>query len=95
MWEDIIRLAVGNGLWAVLSCALLFYLLKDSKKREQKYTEIIGALGERLKLVVKIKEETEKILEAQKAARPAAQGAKETRKKSGAEPLGEAAGAAL
>ena len=59
MWEDIAMLAVGNGLWAVLSCALLSYLLKDSKKRECKYTEIIERLTERLEVVLEIRESVE------------------------------------
>jgi hypothetical protein len=57
MWEDIITLAVGNGLWAVLSCVLLRYLLKDSRKRECKYTQTIETLGERLKVVLDIKQD--------------------------------------
>ena len=62
MWEEILMLAVGNGLWAIISCLLLRYLLKDSKKREQKYTAIIETLVERLRVVDKIHEADEKIL---------------------------------
>jgi len=54
MWEDIIMLAIGNGLWAVLSCLLLAYLLKDSKKREAKFTQLIQDLSDRLKVVSQI-----------------------------------------
>jgi hypothetical protein len=64
MWEEVLKLAVGNGLWAALSCVLLFYLLRDSRKREKKYTDIIDAMAERLRAVVQIKAETEKILAA-------------------------------
>jgi len=56
MWEEIIVLAIGNGLWAVLSCLLLAYLLKDSKKREAKYTKVVGDLTEALKVVGLIQE---------------------------------------
>ena len=62
MWEEIMKLAIGNGLWAALSCALLGYLLRDSRRREQKYIEIIESLAERMKLVDKIKEDTETLL---------------------------------
>ena len=70
MWEDIIRLAVGNGLWAVLSVALLSYLLKDSKRREKKYTDIIGVLAERLKLVEAIKAGTDRIISSLETKTP-------------------------
>jgi len=56
MWEDIILLAIGNGLWAVLSCLLLVYLLKDSKKREAKFTKLTEDLVDRLKVVGQIQD---------------------------------------
>ena len=56
MWEDIILMAIGNGLWAVLSCVLLAYLVKDSKKREAKFTTIIDELADRLKAVTSIQD---------------------------------------
>ncbi len=63
MWEEILKLAVGNGLWAVLFCALLFYELKDSRKRESKYVETISALGEKLDIINAVKQDTEEIIE--------------------------------
>lgn len=68
MWEEIMRLAVGNGLWAVLFCALLFYELKDSRKRESKYVDTISSLGEKLDTVNDIKSDTEEIIELCKTA---------------------------
>lgn len=62
MWEEIIKLAVGNGLWAVLFCALLFYELKDSRKREAKYVETISSLGKKLDVVNSVKEDTARLL---------------------------------
>lgn len=62
MWEEILSLAVSNGLWAVLFCILLFYVLSDTKKREEKYTTMISALSKKLDIVEEIKEDTEKIL---------------------------------
>jgi len=62
MWEEILKLAVGSGLWAVLSLALLVYLLKDSKRREAKYMNIINTLGEELKDIKDIKKDVKEVL---------------------------------
>jgi len=58
MWEEILRLAIGNGLWALLSVALLAYLIKDSRKREQKYCSTIETLAKKLDMVEKIEATT-------------------------------------
>lgn len=61
MWEKIFNLAIGNGIWAVLFLVLLFFQLKDSKRREEKYQRTIEALGASLKVVTEIKEDVEEI----------------------------------
>ena len=48
MWEEILKTALQNGLWAVLFCVLLLYQLRDGKARENKYTPTIEALTDRL-----------------------------------------------
>ena len=48
MWQEIIKTAVGNGLWAVLFCVLLMYQLRDGRARESKYRSTIDILLERL-----------------------------------------------
>lgn len=48
MTEEIISAAVANGLWAVLFCILLVYELRDSRKRESRYTLTISSLSDRL-----------------------------------------------
>lgn len=48
MTEEIISTAVANGLWAVLFCVLLVYELRDSRKRESRYTLTISSLSDRL-----------------------------------------------
>lgn len=48
MTEEIISTAVANGLWAVLFCVLLVYELRDSRKREGRYTLTISTLSDRL-----------------------------------------------
>lgn len=49
MIEEIIRLAISNGLWAALFCLLFIYQLKDSSSREKKYVATIDSLSQGLK----------------------------------------------
>ena len=48
MWEEILKAALSNGLWAVLFCVLLMYQLRDGKTREEKYRQTINTLLNRL-----------------------------------------------
>lgn len=57
VFEEIMGLAVSNGIFAVLFVFLLFYLLKDSAKREKKYQDTIGTLSKHLEIVNDIKED--------------------------------------
>ena len=59
MWEKIFNLAISNGIWAVLFVILLFYQLKDSKEREQKYQQTIESLGKSLEIINEVKEDVE------------------------------------
>lgn len=61
MWDEIINLAIGNGLWAVLFLMLLVFVLKDSRTREQKYQDTIENLGNALQVVQDVKEDVEEI----------------------------------
>ena len=61
MWEEIIKLAVSNGIFAVLFCSLLIYQLKDSAKREQKYQQTIDGLVDKFDIMYEIKEDNEQI----------------------------------
>lgn len=54
MWEDILNLAIQNGLWAVLFLGLLIYQLKDSRTREKKYQQTIENLNKHLDIVEEI-----------------------------------------
>lgn len=61
MWEQIVNLAISNGLFAVLFLGLLVYQLKDSRVREQKYQSMIEKLGDSLEIVKQVKEDVEDI----------------------------------
>lgn len=61
MWEDILNLALKNGLWAVLFLGLLIFVLKDSKTREKKYQETISDLTDTLNVVHNIENDVQDI----------------------------------
>lgn len=61
MWDEIFKLALSNGIWAVLFVALLIFQLKDSAKREKKYQETIVKLNSHLDCVEDIKDEIKEI----------------------------------
>ena len=61
MWEEVFRLALANGLWAVLFVALLIYQLRDSSSREEKYQQTIYKLNNHLDVVEDIREEVKNI----------------------------------
>lgn len=63
MWEKIFNLAISNGIWAVLFLILLFFQLKDSKERENKYQKTIESLGKSLEIINDVKEDVEIIKE--------------------------------
>ncbi|MDR3292887.1 MAG: UviB-like protein [Clostridiales bacterium] len=63
LWDEIIKLAVANGLFAVLFVALLLYVLKDGRVREQKYQSTIAQLSTALGAVKEIKTDVESIKE--------------------------------
>ncbi len=62
--DEIVSTIVANGLWAVLFCGLLVYELRDSRRRESRYTQIIGALTDRLETVNSVKADTAELLMA-------------------------------
>lgn len=61
MWEEVLKMAATNGLWAVLFCVLLVYQLKESKVRESKYQSAIKGLSQNLGIVREIKEDVAEI----------------------------------
>ena len=63
MWEQILNLAIKNGLFAVLFLGLLIYVLRDSNKREKKYQQTIESLSKHLDVVEDMKEDIKQIKE--------------------------------
>lgn len=70
MDSELIKLAASQGIWAVLSVALIFYILKTQEKRdlkqeerEQNYQNIIKTLTDKIDVVDNIKINVEEIKE--------------------------------
>ena len=61
MWEEILQIAISNGIWAVLFVALLIYQLKDSAQREIKYQQTIEVLTQKYAVVEDIKQDIDEI----------------------------------
>ncbi len=61
MWEEILQIAISNGIWAVLFVALLIYQLKDSAQREVKYQQTIEVLTQKYAVVEDIKQDIDEI----------------------------------
>ncbi len=58
---SIIETVTNTGIWAALFVFLFFYLLKDSKTREEKYRTTIETLTSSLQVVVEIKKSVEEL----------------------------------
>ncbi len=61
MWNEIMSMALSQGVWAALFCCLLFYQIKDGRKRETGYKNTVDALVNRLRTVVEIKTMLEEV----------------------------------
>ena len=68
MEEKILEIASTNGIWAMLTIFLIFYILKAQEKRDQrqeerefKYQNIISNLTEKFNLVEDVKKDVEDI----------------------------------
>ena len=46
--DEIMSIALESGLWAALFCFLFLYMLKDSRSRENKYSQTIERLSKQL-----------------------------------------------
>lgn len=61
MWDEVLRVAVSNGIFAVLFCSLLIYELKITGKRENKYQKIIDGLTQSLMSLKKVENDMESV----------------------------------
>lgn len=68
MIEKLYELAINQGIWALLSIILIFYILKAQEKRddkqeerEKKYQQIIIKLSDKLNIIDDIKDDVEEI----------------------------------
>jgi hypothetical protein len=68
--EEILQVALKNGIWAALSIVLIFYILKAQERRdlkqderEKNYQEIISSLTEKFYLIEEVKKDVEEIKE--------------------------------
>lgn len=68
MEEQLYELATTQGIWALLSIVLIFYILKAQEKRgtrqeerESSYQTIISGLSEKLNIVEDIKDDISEI----------------------------------
>jgi len=71
MWEKIVEALISHGIFAALFGFLLFHQVKDGRRREIKYQEIIKTLNLRLSAVETIKADVDKIVKTI-ASKPAA-----------------------
>lgn len=70
MENELLKLASSQGIWAALSVALIFYILKAQEKRdikqeerEKNYQGIIEKLTEKFNIVEDVKKDVEEIKE--------------------------------
>lgn len=70
METEVLKVATSQGVWAALSVALIFYILKAQEKRDSKqeereknYQAIINKLTDKFNIVEEVKKDVEEIKE--------------------------------
>lgn len=68
MNSEMVEIIGRQGAWALLSVALIFYILKAQEKRdtiqekrEQKYQEIIESMADKLEILTNLSEDVKDI----------------------------------
>ena len=68
--EGILKLAMTQGIWAVLFVALLFYVLKANEKREERLLGCLEQMGEQYEVLsADVKETREDVKEIREDVR--------------------------
>ena len=62
MENQLVQIATSQGIWAVLSVFLIFYILKAQAKREENYQKMIFELTEELKIISEINDHVKNII---------------------------------
>lgn len=58
---EILKIVASQGVFAMLFCYLLFYVLKENAKREEKYQDIISNLTLKFNLLDNVNKKIDKI----------------------------------
>lgn len=68
MESKMMEIAASQGVWAALSVALIYYILRNQEKRDlrqeerdSKYQDIIASLSDKLNVVEEVKKDVEDI----------------------------------
>ncbi|SMC17103.1 BhlA holin family protein [Clostridium acidisoli DSM 12555] len=68
MENEVLKMAMQQGMWAVLFVVLLFYVLKEQEKRDKKaeeregkYQEIINKLTDKFSILEDVKKDIEEV----------------------------------
>jgi hypothetical protein len=61
MGESILKMAINYGLMSALFVALLVWVLRDTRSREQRYQEMLDKLHDALSVVHEIQKTTKQI----------------------------------
>lgn len=68
MIDELIKVAATQGVWTLLSCILIFYILKNQEQRDQKqeerennYQNIIQTLTKKLDILDEISSDIDSI----------------------------------
>ena len=63
MEQEILKMAISQGLGYVLFVCLLVYVLRTTQQREEKYQQCIDKLTDKLNLINDVKQDVEEIKE--------------------------------
>jgi len=61
MENELLKVALSQGVWAALSVVFIFYILKAQEEREKNYQEIISKLTDKFNIVEDVKKDVEDI----------------------------------